>query len=408
MKRKLVALFLISAMVLLAACGSSQKEEPAPDEMDNIEEAEETGVIEPEMGDEEALSQDDLEEEDSELEDTEDAEFMDVEDFPPPSGNYPDYPSEGRNVTTEGDPHPDNAIWFSEAAGMSIDAPKAYLANNDKTYAYHSGEEANSGLYISFVYLYPAAHDQLMAMDDDGFLQAEELSFNLATIFRAAPSWTLDNLKSLMVMIDGVNDANLEEVGKDGDYTIYAYVAESYPEETPKELQSIYEDIIKETKESVKTVSLYAPADYSALNTGSSLVASTTDIEGKEVNTGEIFANNKLTMVNCWASWCGPCIQEMPELEAMSKEFEEKGCQIIGVLMDGNTAQGLSDAKEIIKDTGVTYPNVVVWDGFTKAIVLQGYPTTFFVNDKGEIVGEAIIGANPEAYRAALEKLLAE
>ena len=398
MKRKLVALFLIGAMVFLASCGASDKKESPFDGAGEAEEPEEVGTIEPEIEEPEQPEGDDLGE----------AQKADEEvKVLPPSGDYPDYPTDGVGSTPEGDPHPDNSLWFSEGAGMSVAAPKAYLDNTDKMYVFTDGGEANNGLYEFYAYLYSASHDDIMAMDDEAFAPIDELAFNLMTLYRAAPNWNVDQLRNVIALVEGVNEAPIEEVGKDGEYTIYAYVAESYPEGTPDNLKPIYDEILSQVKESSRSVTLYQPADAAA-DILSSLAAEAKTVTGETVNTAEIFAANKLTMVNCWASWCGPCIKEMPELEEMSKELEEKGCQIIGILMDGNTPQGLSEGLEVIEDTGVTYTNLIVWDSFNNAVNLQGYPTTFFVDQNGQIVGTPIIGAYPEGYRKALEELLSE
>ena len=413
MKRKLIILLVIASMIFVAACGGSGSKEDASGNEDTAEIVPEEGEAEANTDAEgDADSQEGEAGEDSD--DIGDAESQDPMDLPdeeealPPSGDYPDYPTEGRKVTPEGDPHPDNPIWFSEGAGIAIEAPKSYLDNNDKLYVYHSGDKAENGLYEIYAYVYPANHDDLMAMNDDDFLAAEELSFNLMTIYRAAPKWTLDDLKNFMSWVDGVEDATVEEIGKDGDYTLYGYIAESYPDGLPDEVKTICDSITAELKDSIKNVSLYQPASYESMNEGSSLSASAKTVNGEDVNTGEIFAGNKFTMVNCWASWCGPCIQEMPELEEISKELEEKGCGLIGVLMDGNDAQGLSDGLDVIKDTGVTYDNVIVWEGFNDAITLMGYPTTFFVDQNGVIIGDAIIGADIDSYRERIKELLGE
>ena len=59
----------------------------------------------------------------------------------------------------------------------------------------------------------------------------------------------------------------------------------------------------------------------------------TVTLTGEPV-TQEIFGEAKLTMVNIWATYCGPCIQEMPELAELAREYEDRGVQIVGLLSD--------------------------------------------------------------------------
>ena len=64
-------------------------------------------------------------------------------------------------------------------------------------------------------------------------------------------------------------------------------------------------------------------------------------------------------MVNIWASWCGPCIRELPELQAISERLKEKNCGVIGLLYDGDGAEALETAKKLMTDNGVSYPVIL-------------------------------------------------
>ena len=82
----------------------------------------------------------------------------------------------------------------------------------------------------------------------------------------------------------------------------------------------------------------------------------TTDLDGNAVTAEELFSQHKLTMINLWGTYCGPCIGEMPDLEILSQRLAEKDCAIVGVVVDvaglEDTAR-LETAREIIADTGV-------------------------------------------------------
>ena len=56
----------------------------------------------------------------------------------------------------------------------------------------------------------------------------------------------------------------------------------------------------------------------------------TEDLDGNKI-TNELFADNKITMINIWGTFCGPCIREMPELAKLSEDYKSKGVEIIGI-----------------------------------------------------------------------------
>lgn len=130
------------------------------------------------------------------------------------------------------------------------------------------------------------------------------------------------------------------------------------------------------------------------------------DVNGESVDMAEVFAGNRITMVNLWASWCGPCAGEIPELERMNAEFKEKGCAVVGILLDGEDPEGLEYGKHILKESNVTYLNVIAPADLEDEIGLEGYPTTYFVDSNGKILGDPVIGAYTEQYRETLDELL--
>ena len=99
-------------------------------------------------------------------------------------------------------------------------------------------------------------------------------------------------------------------------------------------------------------------------------------------------------MVNIWATFCNPCLSEMPELGELAAEYakEEGGVQIIGICTDitdlsGNTTQEAVDgAKQIVEMTGAAYPHLIPNDEFMAFLMQEvpGVPTTFFVDENGD------------------------
>ena len=134
---------------------------------------------------------------------------------------------------------------------------------------------------------------------------------------------------------------------------------------------------------------------------------STTDMDGNKV-TNDIFADYDLTVVNFWATYCNPCIDELPELAEWKKELPDN-VNLIGLLVDvdekGSDQYKL--AEKIIKETGADYQHLLATEEFDDLISdLVGVPTTFFVDSTGKIIGEPFAGADVDAYKQTVEDYL--
>lgn len=98
----------------------------------------------------------------------------------------------------------------------------------------------------------------------------------------------------------------------------------------------------------------------------------------------------KGVVINFWASWCVPCKEEAPVLEAAWLEHRDEGLVMLGV--DFNDLR--SDALAFMEEVGVTYPVVYDRDGSLVAkFGATGVPETFFVDRQGRLVGKRIAGA---------------
>ncbi len=141
-------------------------------------------------------------------------------------------------------------------------------------------------------------------------------------------------------------------------------------------------------------------ADYS-------FTFATTDLDGNIVTSAEIYAGNKITMINFWATWCPPCVGELAELAGVHTQLQEAGCGVVGILMDSYDPEAVRTAKALMAQNGTNYPVLALSeDLYPLAQVINLIPTTVFVDSSGTLVGTPIIGALVDQYVPAVKALL--
>ncbi len=156
-------------------------------------------------------------------------------------------------------------------------------------------------------------------------------------------------------------------------------------------------------------------AGETAEQTGIMSSFTTTDVDGNTVDQS-IFADYKLTMINVWATYCGPCLREMPDLGELAAAYEDKGVRIVGLVSDTLDQKGNIDdsqveaAKEIISDTGADYLHILPsTDLFGLLSQISSVPTTFFVDSEGRQVGMAQLGSREkDEWVEIIDQALAE
>jgi peroxiredoxin len=101
---------------------------------------------------------------------------------------------------------------------------------------------------------------------------------------------------------------------------------------------------------------------------------------GKPIALADL--KGQVVLINFWASWCGPCRQEMPILDQLYRSYQPAGFTLLGVNVEPNA----SDARKFLKDTPVTFP--ILFDptsSVSKLYQVSGMPSTIIVDRDGKI-----------------------
>lgn len=134
-----------------------------------------------------------------------------------------------------------------------------------------------------------------------------------------------------------------------------------------------------------------------------------TDLDGNSVSS-EIFSQSKLTMVNVWATYCNPCLREMPELGELAAEYDAAEFQLIGIVSDVMEGADQSQAEHLVQQTGANYPHLLLNESIYYALLtdVSGVPTTFFIDENGVVLGRVVGAKEKSVWKEIINELLAE
>lgn len=139
-------------------------------------------------------------------------------------------------------------------------------------------------------------------------------------------------------------------------------------------------------------------------------------VKGENVRLEEL--RGQVVMMNFWATWCGPCRQEMPALETLYKRYGKAGFTILGINNENSkNAAKKSEIDKFVAEKNLTFP--ILYDNQKKVTNIlekqflgknMGMPTTVFLDRNGNarFLHEAYKPGNEAKYKKMIKKLLRE
>lgn len=133
-------------------------------------------------------------------------------------------------------------------------------------------------------------------------------------------------------------------------------------------------------------------------------------IDGEEM-TSDILAQSRLTMINVWATYCNPCLSEMPGLGELASEYDPGDFQLIGIISDvmvGSDEDALENARYLIEETNAAYPHLLLNESLYYGMLMDVsvVPTTFFYDSEGRLLDTVTGSMEKSKWEEKIDGLL--
>lgn len=325
--------------------------------------------------------------------------------------------------------HKTDDEWDFPYTGFTLKVPDCFKNCVGQIEAVDWGEDLDPGIVRADFSYYPRTDEELRQYEDyckNLTIESDEdaQEWQQVWIKYAAGSQGLFEVTGILhdMSLESIMDISevmqVIELGTTDNYKFYLLVNPYYTEDDRETMTDAlfdeYESLLAQAEGIAKNITVREPMEREEEDpedvdvTGTKISFVTTDLNGNPVKSEDLFAGHKVTMINNWATWCGPCCGELTNLEILSAEIAEEDCQLIGICDD--TADGeevVEEAQKLLSEAGVTYINLVQTEEIREMLPLPAYPSTYFVDSEGMILTKPVVGAHFDKYHSRLEEALA-
>lgn len=139
-----------------------------------------------------------------------------------------------------------------------------------------------------------------------------------------------------------------------------------------------------------------------AANRKAAPTISMADLSGRTWNLRDHMG--KVVLVNFWATWCGPCRKETPDLVSLANELRSKGLEVVGISLD----QTRDVIPPFVASYNIPYPILVAPPGSALTSQIRSIPTTLLIDKEGRVAKQYIGAVAGSVFKQDIERLLAE
>lgn len=300
--------------------------------------------------------------------------------------------------------------------GLTLNYPADFSNTKGYFMPYSNGEIAR-GINLMMFYYAAMPEEECKALLEKDNATEEEISAFRDKVGVLLNVIAIDKGRGVQEMIEevGLKENYLDkvsEIGQAEDVTFYMIdeasgddeFAQNVEEEYAQEFAALHDSLIEVLKNAEYSVPLAHGSEY----IGKKISFETTDVDGNPVKSEEIFAQNKITMLNVWATWCGPCKGELRGLGEMNRSYAGKGVAVVGLCADADT--NLEECKKLLAENEVDYLNLLPFEGYEGTIPIPCYPVSYYVDSEGTIIAPPMEGAPADmsTYEEYIDELLEE
>ncbi|MBI2840889.1 MAG: redoxin domain-containing protein [Acidobacteria bacterium] len=127
------------------------------------------------------------------------------------------------------------------------------------------------------------------------------------------------------------------------------------------------------------------------------------DLQGKELDLTT--TRGKVLLINFWATWCGPCKHEIPDLSRLHRKYRDQGLLVLGFAVDSGSA---SEVTPFLSEFGIDYPVYMADDVRDQFYREPGIPMTIVVDRKGQVVKKLFGLTSADVFESTVLPLLNE